>query len=161
MQPYVTFRIGSSLGCVYTACSGFSLFCMYLGIWSIGPGLYSDTPAIMSSRQSGFSSFMNLVIPALSNWNIPIDFPSCHSLYTFGSFISLSNSTSMPLDSFTRSIASLITVSVLNPKKSILSNPSSSRVVIMYCVDMLPSLTYSGTYVSTGSFVITIPAGVC
>ena len=27
----------------------------------------------------------------------------------------------------------------------------------MYCVDIFPSFTYSGTYVSTGSFVITIP----
>ena len=27
----------------------------------------------------------------------------------------------------------------------------------MYCVEIIPSLTYSGTYVTTGSFVITIP----
>ena len=27
----------------------------------------------------------------------------------------------------------------------------------MYCVEIIPSLTYSGTYVSTGSFVITTP----
>ena len=27
----------------------------------------------------------------------------------------------------------------------------------VYCVDIAPSFTYKGTYVSTGSFVITIP----
>ena len=48
----------------------------------------------------------------------------------------------------------------------VLRNPSlkgrnSSNVVIIYCVEISPSLTYSGTYVSTGSFVITIPASVC
>ena len=32
IQPYVTFSIGSNEGCVYSACSGFNLFLMYLGI---------------------------------------------------------------------------------------------------------------------------------
>ena len=31
----------------------------------------SETPAIISSKQSGFSSFIKLVIPCDSNWNIP------------------------------------------------------------------------------------------
>ena len=100
---------------------------------------------------------MKFVIPCDSNWKIPHDFPSCHSLYTLGSAISLSNSTSIPLFSFTKSIVSWITVNVLNPKKSIFNSPNSSKVVIIYCVDICPSLTYNGTYVSTGSFVITIP----
>ena len=69
----------------------------------------------------------------------------------------MSNSTSMPLSFFTKSIVSFITVNVLKPRKSIFKSPSSSNVVIIYCVEILPSLTYKGTYVSTGSFVITIP----
>ena len=71
--------------------------------------------------------------------------------------MSLSNSTSIFLSFLTKSIVSLITVKVLKPKKSIFKRPSSSSVVIIYCVDIFPSLTYKGTYVSTGSFVITIP----
>ena len=47
------------------------------------------------------------------------------------------------------------------PKKSIFKRPSSSNVVIINCVEIFPSLTYKGTYVSTGSFVITIPASMC
>ena len=40
------------------------IFCgCYLGIWSIGPGRYNETPAIKSSKQSGLSSFMKFVIP--------------------------------------------------------------------------------------------------
>ena len=111
----------------------------------------------MSSKQSGFSSFIKLVIPWLSNWNIPTDSPFCHNLYTLASPISLSNSTSIPLFSFTKFIASWITVRVLKPKKSIFKSPSSSKVVIINCVDICPSLTYKGTYVSTGSLVITTP----
>ena len=100
---------------------------------------------------------MKFVIPWDSNWNIPQDLPSCHNLYTFGSAISLSNSTVIPLFFFTKSIVSFITVNVLKPKKSIFNNPNSSNVVIIYCVDIWLSRTYKGTYVSTGSFVITIP----
>ena len=48
---------------------------MYLGISAIGPGLYRDIPAIISSKQSGFNSFMNDVIPGDSNWNTPAVFP--------------------------------------------------------------------------------------
>ena len=50
-----------------------------------------------------------------------------------------------------------MTVNVLNPRKSIFNNPSSSKVVIIYCVAIVPSFTCNGTYVSTGSFVITTP----
>ena len=71
--------------------------------------------------------------------------------------MSLSNSTSIPLFCFTKSFVSCITVKVLSPKKSIFKSPNSSNVVMIYWVEIIPSLTYRGTYVSTGSFVITIP----
>ena len=145
IHPYVTFNIGSKLGCVYSLCPGFCFPLIYLGIWSIGPGLYNETPAIKSSKQSGFNSFIKFVMPCDSNWNIPDVFPSCHNLYTLGSDISLSNSTSIPLFCFTRFIVSCITVNVLKPKKSIFRSPNSSSVVIIYCVEICPSLTYNGT----------------
>ena len=47
----------------------------YLGIKSIGPGRYSEIPAIISSRLSGFSSFMKVLKPPLSSWNTPSFFP--------------------------------------------------------------------------------------
>ena len=43
----------------------------YLGMKSMGPGRYREMPAMMSSRLSGFSSFMKLFIPPLSSWNTP------------------------------------------------------------------------------------------
>ena len=48
----------------------------YLGISAIGPGLYKEIPAMISSKQSGLSSFMKEVIPGDSNWNTPAVFPS-------------------------------------------------------------------------------------
>ena len=52
---------------------------------SIGPGLYKDIPATISSKLSGFNCFMNTLIPALSNWNTPNVFPEDKSLNTLGS----------------------------------------------------------------------------
>ena len=51
------------------------------------------------------------------------------------------------------------TLSVRNPKKSILSNPHFSTVGPSYCVSTLPSLSrYSGTSSSSGCSAITTPA---
>ena len=40
---------------------------MYLGIESIGPGLYNAIPATMSSKQLGLKFLMKSVIPPLSS----------------------------------------------------------------------------------------------
>ena len=47
----------------------------YLGIKSMGPGRYREIPAMMSSRFSGFNSFIKLFMPPLSSWNTPSFFP--------------------------------------------------------------------------------------
>ena len=86
---------------------------------------------MISSKQSGLSSFMNDVIPGDSNWNTPAVFPSPIMLYTFLSSKSiLSKSISIPRFSLIILTASLITVKVLKPRKSIFRSPSSSNVVI-------------------------------
>ena len=66
----------SSSGTIYSTDFGSLLPLIYLGISAIGPGLYNDIPAMISSKQSGLSSFMKEVIPADSNWNTPTVFPS-------------------------------------------------------------------------------------
>ena len=47
----------------------------YRGIKSMGPGRYREIPAMISSKFSGFNSFMKLFIPELSSWNTPSFFP--------------------------------------------------------------------------------------
>ncbi len=70
----------------------------------------------------------------------------------------LSISIVSPLFCFTVSIVSLITVSVLKPKKSIFKRPSSSKVVMVNCVTIVSSFFARGTYSSTGAEQITTPA---
>ena len=66
---------------------------------------------------------------------------------------------SFPVSCLTRSTASLMTVSVRNPRKSIFKSPSSSIVVIVNCVVMEPSDPLeSGTNSSAGFWQITTPA---
>ena len=57
---------------------------------------------LLSNHDIAFRYLIASVLGA----NIPHDFPSCHNLYTLGSAISLSNSTSIPLFSFTKLIVS-------------------------------------------------------
>ena len=60
----------------YVMLDGSFLPLMYVGMKSIGPGLYSDIPAMMSSSLSGFNIFMNCVIPLDSSWKHPSVLPS-------------------------------------------------------------------------------------
>ena len=65
----------------------------------------------------------------------------------------------MPLFFFMNLWAFCITVKFLSPKKSIFKSPSSSKVVIIYCVVIEPSAALdNGTYSSTGFPQITTPA---
>ena len=132
----------------------------YLGIKSIGPGRYREIPAIISSRLSGFNSFMKFFIPALSSWKIPSQWPVPIEASTCESFISmLLISNVMPWLRLTLFTAFCITVSVLSPRKSIFKRPSSSKAVIVYCVTTAPSLPLeSGTYSSTARWLMTTPA---
>ena len=41
-------------------------------MFSIGPGLYKDTTAMISSNLSGFKPVKTSFIPEDSNWNIPV-----------------------------------------------------------------------------------------
>ena len=108
---------------------------MYLGIESIGPGLYSAMPATMSSKQVGLRFFMKSVMPPLSSWNMPFVLPSAISLYTSGSSMSIDEkSMSTPWFSFIMRSASRMTVRFLSPRKSIFRSPSSSIVVMLNCV---------------------------
>ena len=60
---------------------------------------------------------------------------------------------------FTWSTAFWITVSVRSPRKSIFRSPSSSSVVMVNWVVMVPSAALeSGTYSSTDSRLMTTPA---
>ena len=60
---------------------------------------------------------------------------------------------------YTRSAASLMTVNVLSPRKSIFKSPSSSMVVMINCVVIVPSDALdSGTYSSIAFCEITTPA---
>ncbi len=85
MQPYVGSKIGSNWGQSYVmpAISFFPR--MYLGMKSIGPGRYSEMPAVRSSMDPGCSSFMNDCMPPDSIWNTPSVRPVAIDANTFGS----------------------------------------------------------------------------
>ena len=132
----------------------------YRGIKSMGPGRYREMPAMMSSRFSGFSSFIKLFIPPLSSWNTPSVFPvpmesrTCLSLKSMWSM-----SMSAPWLCFASRTAFWITVRVLRPRKSIFKRPSSSMVVMVNWVVMVPSAALErGTKSSMDRLPITTPA---
>ena len=132
----------------------------YLGMKSMGPGRYREIPAMMSSRLSGFSSFMKLFIPPLSSWNTPSSFPVPMDSMTFLSLKSMwSRSSFTPWSFWIMATASWSTVRVLSPRKSIFKSPSSSSVVIVNWVVMVPSEPRDrGTYSSMFVRLMTTPA---
>ena len=132
---------------------------MYRGICSIGPGRYSEIPAIRSSKQSGRSCIMNCFMPPDSSWNTASVSPEAIMSQTplsSKSFLEKSG-TGLPSDRMNASASRMI-VSVRSPRKSIFKRPSSSSVVIGNCVVSAPSLLVSGTTVDSGTPEITTPA---
>ena len=97
-------------------------------------------------------------MPADSSWNTPEVLPAASMSNTAGSsigMVSMEKSGSLRRTSLA---ASSSTVRLRRPRKSIFSSPSSSSVVIVYCVTGLPSFVASGTYSYTGRCVMTTPA---
>ncbi|MBA7549082.1 hypothetical protein ES705_41555 [subsurface metagenome] len=108
-----------------------------------GPGLYNASKAVISSMFSGFNLLTKSLIPSLSNWKTPAQFPLDNILYTFLSSKGiLFISTSSPRVCFIIFKALLITVKVRSPKKSIFNNPSSSNSAIAYWVHISPSAVF-------------------
>ncbi len=114
--------------------------------------------AIRSSIFSGFSCIMTLRIPEDSNWKTPSVAPFDSILKTAPSSMGIS---SIRNSGFSFAIifwAFRITERFRRPRKSILRRPSSSRVVMVYCVTTASPFFASGTYSATGLSVITTPA---
>ena len=102
--------------------------------------------AVMSSMLCGRRPVHTPVMPALSSWNTPEVFPS-------ESMRKVSASSSGTLSMWksgvwrrTMSSASLRTVRLRSPRKSIFSRPSSSSVVIGYWQTTDSSFFARGTY---------------
>ena len=127
---------------------------------SMGPGRYKALSAERSSMFLGLSLRQISCIPDDSNWKIASVRPSLNSCIVFSSlskiFAHTISSLSMRFMLFKQS---LIMVSVLSARKSILSTPTFSRSVISYCV-VTSSLaeTAMGINSCSGSGVITTPA---
>ncbi len=153
-------KIGSSCGQAYVTSPSLFLPLIYLGIKSMGPGRYKEIPAMTSSKFCGRSSFIKLFMPALSNWNMPSVLPVPMESSTALSSKSIwSISRRFPVSFSIISTASLITVRVRSPRKSIFKSPSSSSVVMVNCVVMEPSAPLeSGTNSSADFWQITTPA---
>ena len=131
---------------------------MKRGMDSMGPGRYRAMTAVMSSMLFGPRRVHTLVIPALSSWNTPSVLPAASmakvSLSSSGSLFTSKSG----MRRLTSSAASSSTVRLRRPRKSIFSSPSSSSVVMGYCVTTLSSFLASGTYSYTGRSVMTTPA---
>ncbi len=101
--------------------------------------------AVISSIDCGFICTHTPVIPALSSWNTPEVRPSPSMAKVSASSsgtVFMEKSGLVLRISFS---ASSITVRFRSPKKSILSRPSSSMVVMVYCVTMVSSFRAKGT----------------
>ena len=125
-----------------------------------GPGRYSATRGIKSSKCSGFKSITSLVIPSDSSWNTPDVSPLVRSSQaSLSSNGMASKSRSIPRFALMSLRASPITVNVRRPKKSIFNRPSSSILSLSYWVTKPSSLEFcTGTWSSRGSAEITTPA---
>ena len=160
MMPYVSSSTDSSNGCIYSTSSRPCFRAMYLGIFSIGPGRYNATTAIISSKRSGFSPFSTSRMPLDSSWNNPTasPSPSMAKVSSHSSGISF-NARSMPLR-LIRSIACCRTVSVFSPRKSNLTSPASSTDFILNCVtgNSDAGSRVNGTNSANGRSPITNPA---
>ena len=112
----------------------------------MGPGRYSDMPAMISSKHPGFMLARNERMPADSSWNTPSVSPREIIAYTPGSSMGMSSGfMSGPPFSFTISSASPMTFSVRSPRKSIFKRPSASSVPMGNWVVITSSLVCSGT----------------
>ena len=160
--PYVSFRIGSNLGCAYVI----AWRPCFLSTKSStmpdpkGPGLNSATKAPKSSNTSGFNFFTKLVIPEDSSWNTPTVSPRTNI-----SYVGLSSrgiwliSTSIPWHFFTSLTVLWIIVRLRRPKKSIFRSFIFSKISLWYCVIMIPSFEgCTGTIWSSGLYEIITPA---
>ena len=98
-----------------------------------------------SSMDCGFSPTQTPVMPDDSIWNTPDVFPCVSISMTFGS-LSVTRAIEKSGSVFRISwIASSMTVMLRRPRKSILSRPSSSSVVIVYSVTIVSSFVARGT----------------
>ena len=101
--------------------------------------------AVISSMDWGFIWTQTPVMPVDSNWKTPEVLPSPSMAKVSGSSSGMSlieKPGTVLRISFS---ASSITVRFRSPKKSILSRPSSSMVVIVNCVTTVSSFFASGT----------------
>ena len=112
--------------------------------------------AMRSGSTVGLSSRRYFCMPGDSNWKVAMVLPSANNLYVSSSSMGIwSMSTSSPLcvlrmlDS-----VSLIMVSVIRPRKSILISPTDSMTCPSYSVTMMSSpLSRSFTVASGAKFV--------
>ena len=98
-----------------------------------------------SSMDCGFRPIHTPVMPVDSIWKTPAVLPCVSMSMTFGS---LSVTRAMEKSGSVLRIsrmASSMTVILRRPRKSILRSPSSSSVVMVYSVTIVPSLVASGT----------------
>ena len=101
--------------------------------------------AVMSSMFWGLRPTHTPVIPADSIWNTPEVRPSESIRNTSGSESGISASVKPGCFAATSFTVSSRMVRLRRPRKSILSRPSSSRVVITYCVTTDSSFFARGT----------------
>ena len=116
--------------------------------------------ATRSSSPLGLSARKCFFIPSDSNWKSPVVSPRWNnSIVSLSSAGSASTSTSMPRNSFMLAKHSLITVSVLSPRKSIFRSPSDSTKWPSYCVvrSDSPSVAITGVVSRSGSRLMMMP----
>ena len=101
--------------------------------------------AVISSIFCGLSPTHTPVMPGDSIWNTPEVFPSESIWNTFGSSSEIEESVNVGSLRCTSFTASSRTVRFRRPRKSILSSPSSSRVVMVYWVTTDSSFFARGT----------------
>ena len=127
----------------------------------MGPGRYSATMAMMSSKRSGFSRFKLSRMPVDSSWNTPTVSALARISKALGSSNGrASRSTSMPRPRFTSSTAFCSTVSVFRPRKSNFTRPAASTSFQLNWVtgEFDFGSRVSGTSSTSGRSPMTMPA---
>ena len=124
----------------------------------MGPGRYKEITAVKSSMDFGPSPTSTLRMPADSNWNTPCACPFASISKTAGSSSGTFEISKSGIRLRTSFSQSFIAVRLRRPRKSILSKPNSSRVVIVNCVTTESSGFATGTNSVIGCGAITTPA---
>ena len=108
------------------------------GMYSIGPGRYKAFIAIKSAKTVGLSALRCFCMPADSYWKIPTVSPAGTTRRSWCRREETHRGRGRARDgSLTFLTASLMTVRVFSPKKSILSRPASSATALSNCVQAM------------------------